>query len=124
MTTPDVAAEPIGSDAATKLALAAAATQYTIPSIPAGHPLHDQLGAEEASMWDLTIEWRGDDRWAISRHAQVWTRSHQWVPAYSIDVHDPDELREARWTLDEAAGEVPRAAADVLARVERLAARG
>lgn len=62
-------------------------------------PLHAQTLRMLA---DISIEWRGDDRWCIFNGSSCYTKLGEWEYE-SMPSHRTDEyLARARYTLDEA----------------------
>ncbi len=75
------------------------ATKYTVCALPLDH--------REAGYFSITVEWRGDDLWAVCRYGecldgdgnwshepQVSSRTADWVATHRFDLTTALELAE------------------------------
>jgi hypothetical protein len=101
------------------------ATRYTVNCMPAD-------SAPDAHVFELTVEWRGHDRWAIIRHGECldqdgnWSwerlpssREDEWLARHRFDLDTALELAKQAAPLVNVNGLTP---ATALARIERLKA--
>ena len=86
----------VGDDASSAfLTPSVTATRYSISVIPSGV-------TSEAAYWDVTIEWRGDDRWAVLHFGNCLGRDGSWDYEPLPSERTDEWLEEHRYGLDEA----------------------
>lgn len=92
-------------------------TRFAVVTFPPDHPL--SLKYDDMDTYNLTIEWRDVDRWAICRiGCQCWNGS-DWEYESSPSNREDDFLKRCRFPLSEAIDRAAAAAASVRAMVER-----
>lgn len=62
-------------------------------------PIHDKTMKVLA---DISIEWRGDDRWCIFNGSSCYTKLGEWEYEAMSSHRTEEYLARARYTLDEA----------------------
>lgn len=100
------------------------ATRYTVNCLPEGVDSH---------AFEITVEYRGQDRWAVTRHGRCLGTDGTWDHELRPSEREDDWLSTHRFDLDTALGLAREAAphvrvngftvADALAMAERRAAR-
>ena len=70
------------------------ATRYTVSVMP-----DDEIAG---SSFDVAVEYRGFDRWAVTRGSSCLSRSGEWEYEVQPSSRDDEWLDEHRFTKDEA----------------------
>lgn len=70
------------------------ATQYTVNCLP-----EDGI---DSHVFEITVEYRGHDRWAIKRHSQVLSAAGVWDWEMRPSEREDDWLDSHRFDLDTA----------------------
>lgn len=70
------------------------ATRYTVNCLP-----EDGI---DSHVFEITVEYRGNDRWAVKRHSQVLGSDGTWDYEMRPSAREDDWLAEHRFDLDTA----------------------
>jgi len=76
-----------------------AVTEYTLSPLPLDHP--DQ---QLIYNWNLTVEWRGEDQWAVKHIGYTLRADGDWEYEPSPSSRDDDYLTRCRFARDTALG--------------------
>lgn len=71
------------------------ATRYTVNCIPEGT-------SPDGHVFAITVEWRGRDRWAVTRHSMCLDNEGNWDYEMRPSEREDDWLATHRFSLDEA----------------------
>jgi hypothetical protein len=89
--------------------------QFVIRCVPLGHPLRDRFS--DMDIYEIRIEYRDEDRWAVMFHGRVWTtKGWEWEPIPSSRTEA--FRRRARFPLAKAIDIARERAAEELAHLE------
>lgn len=109
------------------LTLYVQATRYTVNCVPADL-------VPDAHVFEIAVEWRGNDRWAVVRHGQCLDRKGRWSWESLPSSRTDEWLARHRFDFDTALELAKQAAPEVIvngmtpaqaiARIERLNQEG
>jgi hypothetical protein len=72
-------------------------TEYTVSPLPLDHP-----DMEHAHHWTITVEWRGENTWAVKHFGYTLTRGGEWEYEPRPSAREDDYLDRCRFGLAEA----------------------
>lgn len=81
-------------------------TTYTVTCLPDSIP--------DRSSWNITVEWRGQDTWAVKRWSDCLGRDGEWDYEPNPSSRTDEWIKDHRFPLAEALELAKRAAPDVI----------
>jgi hypothetical protein len=77
-------------------------TKYTVCALPLDH--------REAGHFSITVEWRGNDKWAVCRYSECLSVDGEWSYEPSTSGRTDEWIAAHRFDLDTALALADRAA--------------